>query len=465
MEYKNFNEDLLNRKPIAENLLSILKSNSDVKVLAIDSKWGTGKTTFVNMWADLIYQSYNMEFDTLYFNAWENDYLSDPLISIIAELDSQISNYDECKKGFYERNKDKIAPVLKVLGKTALSCATKGALNEVDWGSITESGLTDISKQLGDIAFKERNISKNSRKVLKEELQKFQQQLNKKIIFFIDELDRCRPTYAIELLETIKHIFDIDNFIFIIALDKNQLSQSIKTIYGQNMDSDGYLRRFFDLEYRLPLNQELKDYVKNICKELDTKFNNIAYFKRFMEEIFYQESYSLRDINKTFNYIKIILPMINEFNIDNDKKYNESYMLLISYLYMFFINLKIRHNDKLDKIINGKYINDIDCIKKELIDIDKDAMNLKFNTFDDIRAKEMIEGAVEKYILLLNDIKYYGKNTSYYYRQNFPEDRYEVGIKKDDGSYFYDCNYNLGCLYDNLNIIDKLNFIDGFNIN
>ena len=65
-------------------------------------------------------------------------------------------------------------------------------------------------------------------------------------------MDRCRPTYAIELLERIKHFFDIEGIAFVLAIDKTQLGHSIRSVYGAGMDINGYLRRFIDLEYRFP---------------------------------------------------------------------------------------------------------------------------------------------------------------------------------------------------------------------
>ncbi len=61
----------------------------------------------------------------------------------------------------------------------------------------------------------------------------------------IDELDRCRPSYAVEMLETIKHIFDIKGVVFVLATDTEQLQHSIKVIYGEGFNAPAYLRRFF----------------------------------------------------------------------------------------------------------------------------------------------------------------------------------------------------------------------------
>ena len=71
------------------------------------------------------------------------------------------------------------------------------------------------------------------------------------MVFIIDELDRCRPTFAIELLERVKHIFDVPNLVFVFGLNRDELSKSLQSVYGE-IDSDVYLRRFFDMEFTLP---------------------------------------------------------------------------------------------------------------------------------------------------------------------------------------------------------------------
>ncbi|NOU15684.1 MAG: hypothetical protein HOO92_17275, partial [Methylococcaceae bacterium] len=74
---------------------------------------------------------------------------------------------------------------------------------------------------------------------------------NLPVVIFVDELDRCRPLYAIELLERIKHLFNVESAVFVVAMDKKQLGISLGAVYGQGFNSTEYLRRFFDLELRL----------------------------------------------------------------------------------------------------------------------------------------------------------------------------------------------------------------------
>lgn len=67
---------------------------------------------------------------------------------------------------------------------------------------------------------------------------------NNKVFILIDELDRCRPSYAIEMLETIKHFFELKNYVFVVATDTEQLSHSVKAVYGDFFDGKEYLSRF-----------------------------------------------------------------------------------------------------------------------------------------------------------------------------------------------------------------------------
>ena len=72
------------------------------------------------------------------------------------------------------------------------------------------------------------------------------------LMVVIDELDRCRPSYAVSLIEVAKHIFGADHIIFVLAVNRTQLQHSIRALYGNEFDATGYLRRFFDIDFRLP---------------------------------------------------------------------------------------------------------------------------------------------------------------------------------------------------------------------
>ena len=72
------------------------------------------------------------------------------------------------------------------------------------------------------------------------------------LVIAIDELDRCRPPYAVEMLEAAKHLFSVDRVIFALAVNRSQLLHAVKALYGQDFEADDYLKRFFDVDFRLP---------------------------------------------------------------------------------------------------------------------------------------------------------------------------------------------------------------------
>ncbi len=74
---------------------------------------------------------------------------------------------------------------------------------------------------------------------------------NRPLIVAIDELDRCRPSCAVELLEVAKHFFSVDRIVFVLAVNRDQLAHSVRALYGSDFDAEGYLRRFFDVDFRL----------------------------------------------------------------------------------------------------------------------------------------------------------------------------------------------------------------------
>src|SRR5690606_29373106 len=98
----------------------------------------------------------------------------------------------------------------------------------------------------------------------RKELEKFVKQADntKPLIFIVDELDRCRPNYSVEVLEQIKHFFSVSGIVFVLSIDKNHLASAVKGFYGsEQIDSNEYLRRFIDLEYSIP-KPSTKDFIK-----------------------------------------------------------------------------------------------------------------------------------------------------------------------------------------------------------
>lgn len=455
---ESFDQDEFNRKIIAKNLTKIIESKDKSMVISLDSDWGTGKTTFVNMWRNMLDKedSYNTKFNTLYFNAWEHDYIKDPLLAIFSEIESQMKENNPKIKEQLDKVIEKIKPYTKLATTSVIKMLTAGMLDfdKIDLGKFNEDELIKLAGELGGLSIKEISASKQVRTELKKELCKYQESSGKKIIFFIDELDRCRPTFAIELLEVIKHLFNIDNFIFIISIDKEQLSHSVSTIYGQNMDTLGYLRRFFDLDYKLP-KIDIKQYTNIKNSNIFKNYINTEYIQVFLKELFNDHKFSLRDIDKTYYYIELILPLIDVFN-NVEKNFTNIYILTTSYIYSVLIITKIKKPIIYKKIIDADYetgdilkdfhVPNLDCYDEYIGEYSKDKLH------------SIITTILEKYLNLNLEIKYI-KDPS-----KFKSSKYSVGLNIDDKFAPDILNFNLVHLFNNsdLNINSRLEFIEGF---
>lgn len=256
-----FKEDLLKRKPYAEILTNVLSIYTHGAVIALNGKWGTGKTTFVKKWQAML-ELKQYGFNTIYFNAWQSDYVDDPLIPLIANLKKQEGENAEQDEKFAEVINYALKILLNVgigLGKGLVKTVTGGFFSPVVDG-VTDEVKKNFSKQLDESAKQSSNMED-----FKEALKGYVRCLDSKkpLIYFVDELDRCNPTYAVKVLERIKHLFEIENIIFILSIDKDQLENSIKGHFGSGIDAEEYLRRFIDISYNLPQPE-----LRNFCGHL-----------------------------------------------------------------------------------------------------------------------------------------------------------------------------------------------------
>lgn len=248
-------QDLLDRKQYAEFLTKYLASREHSFVLNLNAGWGMGKTYFLTHWRASIQETH----PTVYVNAWESDFSDDPLIAVMSAIYEQLTPLlpDDSKTldSFAEKLKSGgrfirgLAPVIgKGLVKKALGDEAGDMLIEPD--RLAEVAGKSLSLMLGEQSEKIKAMS--DFRVELSELVSAVAGRERPLFLFVDELDRCRPTYAVELLEIIKHLFTVDGIVFVIATDSEQLQHSVRAIYGNDFNGKEYLRRFFDQEYRLP---------------------------------------------------------------------------------------------------------------------------------------------------------------------------------------------------------------------
>ena len=241
-----FEGDLLNRKRCALVLRSIVDTFGEECVVSLNGKWGSGKTTFLSMWER---QMEKLEYKIIHFNSWENDDAEDPLIALIAEF-KKLSGKDNVKW------KSITSIFSKVVLATLPSIAGKLTkyLTGVDIEDIIENGgdeIVDIINTRIDNYSRQKAIVKEFKKALSDYVEEYC--AGKPLVFVVDELDRCSPTFAVKTLERIKHIFEVKGIVFVVAIDEVQLCNSIRGFYGsEKFDAKDYLRRFFKIQYDLP---------------------------------------------------------------------------------------------------------------------------------------------------------------------------------------------------------------------
>lgn len=322
-ENKPFSHCRLDREKYAKTLTEIINLTADGLVLAINNEWGTGKTTFVRMWEQ---QLKNVGYTTLYFNAWEHDFDNNPLVALLSELKSILPVKDNeqfkslVKKGAVI-TKALLPALILALVKKHFDSET---LNKVLEKS-SEAAAEILQDEIEDYAQKKKGLLE-----FRNELEKFVKahSEHRPMVFIVDELDRCRPDYAVQMLEHIKHFFNVRGIIFVLSIDKIQLGNAIRGFYGSDkIDADNYLRRFIDLEYSIP-----NPSAKLFCQYLYEYFHFADYLKHaervqyrelvgdetrfvsFSEVLFEANTIPLRQIEKMYAHARIALDLFPKNN-------------------------------------------------------------------------------------------------------------------------------------------------------
>ena len=306
-----YNGDLLDRKMCGEVLEGLAKTFSSGCVIALDGKWGTGKTTFVRMWGEYMKRN---GYTVLSFNAWESDFVLDPLICLISEF----------KKATVVAGKDNVEKLTKAVAKISFAMlpALVGQiakhLTGVDFQDMAKDAMSEtvniLNRCVDDYA-KQRESLDDFRVALSEYVESVRQE--KPVIFIIDELDRCNPNYAVKTLERIKHLFSVKNVVYVLAIDREQFCHSIRGYYGsEKIDADDYLRRFIDIQYPLPIGNIDKlipsvlqkfDITESILKKNRSSYNSLDLFEEYVKMLYQLKSMSIRQLEKWLLHTRLVL--------------------------------------------------------------------------------------------------------------------------------------------------------------
>ena len=356
--------DTINRNKDIVYFYDILQAQESASAIAIDGRWGSGKTFFVRqtkMVINALNPSSTMDEETkakatirlpfpkengekencsidVYYDAWENDNDTEPVLSLIYEITKQLS---------IDFSLSDISIV-----KTA------GAIIEAISGH-NVNGIKDaLTSEDPFTKFKE---EKDIEQKIKDFFSCLLAERGHRLVIFIDELDRCKPTFAVHLLEQIKHYIYDNRITFVFSVNLEQLQHTIKNYYGVDFDSCRYLDRFFDLRISMPPANMEKFYSEI---GLESRYYVDIVTKRIIK----MYNFELREITRFYSQVKAA---VYEPTHDN-KKYDFSFTdgkgrpIILIYIVPLLIGLKIADISKYDQFINGHNSEPL----KELLDFD-----------------------------------------------------------------------------------------------
>lgn len=349
--------DAISRNQSLYRFLDMLNTIDGSVSLAVNGRWGTGKTFFVKQ-AKLLLEAENEYFANksyydkvknnaswkkhkdecgqayspvlpVYYDAWLNDNATDPILSIVYEIIDQLDL------------KEKIAnaPEFKEVVKSiALPFVEKYTGLDIEGFMDTVEGkalLEDISSQ----QMIHERVNNFFEDVIKER--------GNRLVIFIDELDRCRPDYAVNLLERIKHYFSNENVTYVFSVNIDELQHTIKRFYGDGFSSTEYLDRFFDLTIDIP-QIDVDKYFNAIC------FNSNDLVADVCKAVVSKLDFSMRQAERFSKIVKI--GIYNNRYYKNNPIWEEdrAKFVMMANIAPLVIGLRMADADKYRDFIDGR---------------------------------------------------------------------------------------------------------------
>jgi len=313
-------DDKLERIGVAKKLTNILtkaKADETGFTMVVKSPWGTGKSFFIERWCETLKKQGAF---CVYFSAWEAEIQDSPAIYFLQTFFDEFKEQPE----LFSKLDDALAKGGLTFLSVVIALATivympvnavYACIAKYFYGEAAKKCARALNKLKRDKhAFETSLPTKEAKEHLKELMQVIaESSLNGKVYIFIDELDRCKPDFAIKVLEEIKHFFSLPNLVFVLSLDFEQLEGSVKHVYGRHIDCEGYLMRFVQLFYTLPTVNQIK-YAEYLLQQLsglpfkipsfnDQKLSPAGYFAACAASF----KSSLRDQQNIITRLKLML--------------------------------------------------------------------------------------------------------------------------------------------------------------
>ena len=392
----------IDRNKYLNNIVNIIQNTPPGVVINLDGAWGTGKTILCRQ-LKYILENKSIKFpdisiieestkrNVFYFNSWENDFHNEPLDIFLLELVNFNTEIMDPQDNNIEALNTIIDGVFKITGKLLVSMLSNGNLKIEDFKEAINSNEEHSKSFL---------LIKERRKRVRELLDFITKDNN--LIVIIDELDRCKPTFAVETLEFIKHIFMHDKVSFVITCNKRELANTIKCFYGSEFNGFRYLNRFFNIELALP---EI-DKDKFIHYKWPI-FYDVSVITNILTRVAYFFELSMREINTYCTMMSTFIPYWKNTHSRSNKNYFIEWVF-IPYLY----GLSMVDKKMLEEFMNGNGFSEFARFAQGDAKI-LDVLNTTISAYDETRG---IEEAENLYKLIVD---YNKTRLSKHSRENF----------------------------------------------
>lgn len=289
--------DTLNAFRYAEALSKFIRNADTLVTIGIQGGWGSGKTSLFSIIQEDLYRGENPPL-CITVNAWEHSLFQERqeksmvvlsiLTSILDSIQEEVkrSDFDNDGKNFIET---KLAPTIKktfqILGKYMPSLVgaalgiVSGTSTQVEKGADAESQqfprladqIRELRQSIGTLV---NNIRKNGQPI--------------KTVIFIDDLDRVHPATAVEILDVIKNIFNIENCIFVLAIDYEVVVKGLESKFGKRTEeNEREFREYFDKIIQVPFSMPIGSYSRELGHLLVSAFASLEIYQdyKFSDDI------------------------------------------------------------------------------------------------------------------------------------------------------------------------------------
>jgi len=304
----------LGREQDGKKLSDLVEKIEEPMVIAVDAPWGAGKSVFLKCWVgEHIKAEHSNEATTVYFDAFQHDFLDDPLIALTGVISERFTNdaehsktWNKLKKAAYKLRK----PAVRIGAFAASIGISEIAVPVVD--AVVDAAAKELAKA-SDEFWRKEDSKRAAMKAFYEALEKLAAE--QKLIIVVDELDRCRPDYALNLLEVIKHFFNVPNVHFVLGVNLTELQNSVRARYGAGVNAGLYLQKFVMVTMPLPVrNRDFRwdanaDHFIHISEtmDLDKKGNLWQYVELLIKDCA-PHSMTLRSIERLATLMKLSSP-------------------------------------------------------------------------------------------------------------------------------------------------------------